>query len=97
MGYTVGVRERLRGVANVRRLPANAGHTARGLASLEAWLGQGGWAAIHFNFGLHDLKYLDANGKLDLSGTQVTALEAYERNLCRLVPRLPRPQNSRRD
>lgn len=88
MGYTIPVREALRGVANVRRIPGNAGMTERGLANLEAWLGAGNWAAIHFNFGLHDLKYLSADGKLDLSGTQVCGVAAYELNLGTLAMRL---------
>src|SRR3954467_10868139 len=63
MGYTLPVREMLKGKANVHRPPANCGPTERGLDQLDKWLGDGKWDVIHFNFGLHDLKYLDANGK----------------------------------
>lgn len=63
MGYTLEVRERLKGVANVHRPPQNCGDSATGLKQLDRWLGTGTWDVIHFNFGLHDLKYLDAQGK----------------------------------
>ena len=46
---------------------------------------------IHFNWGLHDLKYwkgTGAKGKLDLSGTQVSSPEAYEKQLRELVTQL---------
>src|SRR5688572_1778820 len=64
MGYTVPVRERLKGVANVHRPAANCGPTERGVANLDKWLGDGKWDVIHFNFGLHDLKYVDGKGTL---------------------------------
>src|SRR5262245_55211566 len=41
IGYTPAVREMLRGVANVHRIPDNGGPTTRGLAMLEEWLGSG--------------------------------------------------------
>jgi acyl-CoA thioesterase-1 len=90
MGYTLPVREMLKGKANVHRPPANCGPTERGLDQLDKWLGDGKWDVIHFNFGLHDLKYLDANGKyVDPSkGKQVATPEVYERNLRELVARL---------
>lgn len=92
IGYTVAVREKLAGRANVHRPPENCGDTARGVASLEKWLGTGRWDIIHFNFGLHDLKYIDA--KNDLApphlGKQVASPEAYEKNLRTLVTRLKR-------
>src|SRR5512133_119554 len=59
MGYTLPVRTLLAGKANVHRPPENCGDTARGVKSLDKWLGDGKWDVIHFNFGLHDLKYLD--------------------------------------
>src|SRR4051812_33030943 len=90
MGYTLPVRELLKGKANVHRIPDNCGPTERGLSQLDKWLGDGKWDVIHFNFGLHDLKYLDANGKyVDPSkGKQVAPPEVYERNLRELVARL---------
>ncbi|HSV16580.1 MAG TPA: SGNH/GDSL hydrolase family protein [Tepidisphaeraceae bacterium] len=90
MGYTIPVREMLKGKANVHRPPANCGQTQRGLDQLDKWLGNGKWDVIHFNFGLHDLKYLDASGKyVDPSkGKQVAPPEVYEKNLRELVARL---------
>ncbi len=53
-GYTQAVRKYLAGKANVHRAPANCGPTASGLKNLEAWMGEGKWDLIHFNFGIHD-------------------------------------------
>ena len=93
MGYTIPVRDMLKGTANVHRPPANCGDSARGLKNLTTWLNTDGndkWAVIHFNFGLHDLKYLDANGKYTNppEGKQVASTETYEKNLRELVARL---------
>lgn len=92
MGYTLSVRASLRGRANVHRPPENCGETGRGLSRLEAWLGAGRWDVIHFNFGLHDLKYLDAQGKYvaPAQGKVVSTLPQYETNLRELVARLKR-------
>jgi hypothetical protein len=54
-GYTLPVREMLKGLANVHRPPVNCGDTGRGLRLLDVWLGTEPWHVIHFNFGLHDL------------------------------------------
>ncbi len=53
-GYTQATRKVLAGKANVHRAPANCGPTASGLKNLAAWLGEGKWDVIHFNFGIHD-------------------------------------------
>ena len=90
MGYTLPVRELLKGKANVHRPPENCGDTQRGLTSLDKWLGDKKWDVIHFNFGLHDLKYLDAKGQLATpdQGKQVNPLPQYEQNLRELAARL---------
>lgn len=92
IGYTLPVRASLRGRANVHRPPENCGETGRGLRQLEAWLGAGRWDVIHFNFGLHDLKYLDTQGKYvaPAQGKVVSSLPEYEANLRELVKRLKR-------
>ena len=97
MGYTLQVRELLKGKANVHRPPTNCGPTIKGLASLDDWLKVGGegkkWEVIHFNWGLHDLKYMGPNGqnladpKAKTSRRQVPPVE-YEKNLRELVKRL---------
>ena len=90
IGYTLPLREALAGVANVHRPPENCQHTWLGLEKIDEWLGDGEWDLIHFNWGLHDLKYVDTEGERALppEGTQVTSLEDYEANLDRLVKRL---------
>lgn len=52
--YTQKVRADLAGKANVHRAPANCGPTTSGVKNMEAWLGNGSWDLIHFNFGIHD-------------------------------------------
>lgn len=81
IGYTLPVRELLHGKANVHRIPTNGGPTTNGLARLQAWLGAGKWDVIHFNWGLHDLRFM-ADGQRQVS------LEAYENNLRELVRQL---------
>jgi acyl-CoA thioesterase-1 len=78
MGYTVPTRELLDGVANVHRAPANCGPTSRGVERIDAWLGDGRWDVIHFNFGLHDLKIME-------DGKHQVAIDQYEANLRRIV------------
>jgi acyl-CoA thioesterase-1 len=93
IGYTVPVRELLKGKANVHRPLTNCGPTTKGVTEIDKWLGDGKWDVIHFNFGLHDLKYLSANGKnlanpeADGSHQQVP-IDKYEENLKKLVARL---------
>jgi acyl-CoA thioesterase-1 len=81
IGYTLPTRELLKGKVNVHRIPTNGGPTTRGLVQIDSWIGNGHWDVIHFNWGLHDLKFMP-HGK-----RQVT-LAAYERNLDSLVRRL---------
>jgi arylsulfatase A-like enzyme/lysophospholipase L1-like esterase len=81
IGYTLDVRKRLAGKANVHRIPTNGGPTTNGLANLQAWLGTGRWDVIHFNWGLHDIKFMD-------DGRRQVAAEEYEQNLRRLVEQL---------
>lgn len=93
IGYTVPVRSLLKGKANVHRPLTNCGPTKKGVVELERWLGSKKWDVIHFNFGLHDLKYMGPNGenladpKDPKNGQQVPPKE-YERNLKRIVKRL---------
>lgn len=89
MGYTLPVRRLLTGKAIVQHPPENCSDTANGLKKLDSWLGRGKWAAIHFNFGLHDLKYLNEKRQLSIKdGKQVATLEEYEARLRELVARL---------
>jgi hypothetical protein len=79
-GYTLPVRELLKGKANVHRPPENCGPTTLGVEKLDEWLGKGPWKIIHFNFGLHDLKYIDGKHQVPLAD--------YEKNLREIVRRL---------
>lgn len=90
IGYTVPVQEMLKGKANVHRVPSNAGPTTNGLKHIDEWLGEKPWDVIHFNWGLHDLKYIDDNGGLvDVAqGRQQVPIEQYEQNLRTLIERL---------
>jgi lysophospholipase L1-like esterase len=90
IGYTLPVRARLAGRANVHRPAENCSDSAKGVRTLDKWLGEGKWDVVHFNFGLHDLKYLDEKGTLVPAdkGKQVASVEQYEKNLRALVARL---------
>lgn len=93
IGYTLEVREALKGKANVHRPPTNCGPTSKGVQEIDQWLGDKKWDVIHFNFGLHDLKYLGPNGEnlqdpADPKNHQQVPPEAYENNLRKLVKRL---------
>lgn len=81
IGYTLFVRELLQGKANVHRVPTNGGPTPKGVENIDSWLGKGHWDVIHFNWGLHDLKYMFDN-------EPQVSIEQYERNLGRLVGRM---------
>ena len=92
IGYTPGVKDLLQGTADVQRVNQNCGPTTRGLANLDKWLGDEAWDVIHFNFGLHDLKYIDENGKRvpPSDGKIQVAPEDYRRNLTSIVESLLR-------
>jgi lysophospholipase L1-like esterase len=81
IGYTLPTRKLLEGKANVHRIPTNGGPTKNGIANLKKWLGDGKWDVIHFNWGIHDLKFMP-DGK-----RQVEAAD-YEANLRSLVATL---------
>ena len=103
IGYTLPLRKALEGKANLHRPPTNCGPTTRGLEQIDAWLGDGKWDVIHFNWGLHDLKYLGPKGENLAQGKggwdpvadpkrkgnrQQVPPAAYTANLEKLVQRL---------
>ncbi len=97
MGYTIPVRDALKGKANLHRPKVNCGPTTTGLKSIDAWLGDSKWDVIHFNWGLHDLKYMGPNGGNlgDPSNSecrQQVPPEEYEKNLRQLVERLKKTE-----
>jgi acyl-CoA thioesterase-1 len=90
IGYFKPTQALLEGKAVVVHNPGNAAHTANGLKGLTEWLGDTQWDVIHFNHGLHDLKYIDEQGRnvaVD-KGRQQIPIEDYENNLEALVVRL---------
>ena len=91
IGYTPVVRELMKGKANVRRPATNCAATLTGLKELDAWLGAADkWDVIHFNWGLHDLKYCDEKAVItDVDkGHQQVPVADYEKNLRTLVERM---------
>ena len=92
IGYTVPTREALKGKANVHRPRTNCGPTITGLKQIDKWLGDGKWDVIHFNWGLHDLKYMGPNGEnlvpKEKGGHQQDPPAEYEKNLNTLVERM---------
>jgi lysophospholipase L1-like esterase len=90
MGYTLPVRQKLKGRANVQRPTENCGDSARGLARMDSWLGTSRWDVIHFNFGLHDLKYLNDKGYYVApeKGKQVVPPAVYRQRLRAVTERL---------
>jgi acyl-CoA thioesterase-1 len=81
IGYAPAVRKLLDGKADVQLIPDNGGPTTNGLKNLSAWLGEGRWDVIHFNWGLHDLRIME-------DGARQVPIEAYEKNLGELIARL---------
>jgi lysophospholipase L1-like esterase len=81
IGYTMPTRKLLEGKANVHRIPTNGGPTKNGVANIAKWLGTSKWDVIHFNWGIHDLKYMP-DGKRQVEPAD------YEANLRSLVATL---------
>jgi acyl-CoA thioesterase-1 len=90
IGYTLAARDLLKGKANVHRIPTNGGPTINGLKYLKQWLGDSKWDVIHFNWGLHDLKYMGPKNEnradpKSPDAHQQVPLADYEKNLRELV------------
>jgi len=92
IGYTLPTRALLKGKVNLHRIPTNGGPTTKGIAEIEKWLGKRKWDLIHFNWGLHDLKYMGPNGEnlypKEKGGKVQVPLADYEKNLHKLVARM---------
>nr|WP_299069451.1 SGNH/GDSL hydrolase family protein [uncultured Allomuricauda sp.] len=96
IAYTEYVRASFEDKACVFRIYENGSSSNEFIKKMEAMrqamfqphLSQGWgfeWDVIHFNVGLHDLKYV-VDGKLDKqNGTQVSSLETYEKNLRSII------------
>jgi len=80
-GYFKGVVKALEGKALVMHNEGNAEWTGTGLKKIDAWLGDGQWDIIHFNWGLWDMygwRYFD----------QDRSPKAYAERLDQLVTRM---------
>ena len=90
--YTQRVRKQLAGKANVYRIFSNGSDSSAFIPKMEKmhqtmrneeldqpWTFD--WDVIHFNVGLHDLKYLKGKQLDRENGKQVTSIEDYETNL----------------
>ena len=92
IGYTPHVVAALKGKVDVKHHRGNAQHTGTGLKMLDRWIGETQWDVIHFNWGLHDLKYMGPKGEnlfpKEKGGKPQVPLAAYEKNLEKLVVRL---------
>ena len=92
IGYTLPTRTLLKGKMNLHRIPTNGGPTTKGVTEIEKWLGKRKWDLIHFNWGLHDLKYMGKDGTnlvpKEKGGIVQVPLSEYEKNLEKLVIRM---------
>ncbi len=101
IGYTPFVQEALAGRAHVARpmldgdppRAENCAGTTKGIAELDRWLAPdgGAWDVVHVNFGLHDLKRVDAatgQNSNDPADPHQADLARYEPQLRDIVTRL---------
>ena len=99
VGYTLGVRARLAGRANVfrplqadRSGPENCQGTTLGAKRVAHWLTGRKWDVIHFNWGLHDLKHVKISGTSEnsdeASDPVQASIPAYVENLRQIITRL---------
>ncbi|MCC9605813.1 SGNH/GDSL hydrolase family protein [Blastopirellula sp. JC732] len=93
IGYTMQVQDNLKGIANVHRPGTNCASTRQGVQSIDKWLGDGKWDVIHFNWGLHDLKYVLGDSQTITAVDTPDAhpqvsVDEYKANLEKLVSRM---------
>jgi lysophospholipase L1-like esterase len=82
LGYTPHVERELASRARVVHHEGNSGDSANVLRNLDGWLAAAGARLIHFNVGLHDLRFWTKYAKYQVP------LEEYRRNLAAMVERL---------
>ena len=99
IGYTLQVRELLKGKANVfRPVSANGASavncqgTTIGAEQIDQWLAGPKWSVIHFNWGLHDLKHVTKAGTSQNSNSAAdpvqATIEEYSQNLEGIIGKL---------
>jgi lysophospholipase L1-like esterase len=97
IGYYPFVKEMMKEVATVMRpfkdngSPENCQGTTNGVVNIDRWIGNTKWDVIHFNFGLHDIKHVNAvtgkNSKNPEDPHQASP-EQYEKNIREIVGKL---------
>ena len=99
IGYTPHVKRLLKGKANVFRptnakgRPENCAGTVNGIKQIDRWLAANGgqWSVIHFNFGLHDLKRVNAKTKKNSNNPDdpyQSNPDLYKKQLTEIVKKL---------
>jgi lysophospholipase L1-like esterase len=89
MGYRPHVQKRLSGKVDILGIEGNGGDSSQILKNLDEWMINRDADLIHFNCGLHDLKF-----ERDTKAYQ-QPLEVYEANLRKIVGRLQGEAKSR--
>lgn len=90
IGYTIPVRKKLHGKANVYRIKGNGQHSGVGRKNIKKWIGTKKWDVIHFNWGLWDLCYRNPKSKVQghrdkVNGKLTMTPEAYRENMEAIV------------
>ena len=92
IGYTIEVRKKLSGKADVFRIPTNGRYAAYGVEQLNKWLTEPKikWDVIHFNWGLWDICYRHPDSKVQgnrdkINGTLTATPEQYQENMTKAV------------
>ena len=97
IGYTVAVRKKLHGKADVFRIKGNGKNSAHGADKIDTWLKGRKYDLIHFNWGLWDICYRHPESKNQghrdkINGSLTESPEQYERNLRLILKKLKNTQ-----
>ncbi len=93
IGYTVPVRELLKGKADIFRIPVNGKYASYGLGNLDKWLGTRKWDIILFNWGLWDICYRNPKSKNKghrdkVNGTITATPAQYKQSMTKIIRKL---------
>ncbi len=91
IGYTPYLKDILMGKAIIAHPDENCEGTTKGVMKIDEWLGNTKWDIIHFNFGLHDLKHVNATtgaASTKPDDPRQADIKQYAKNLRLLVNRL---------
>jgi hypothetical protein len=84
MGYMPFLKEILAERAYVWHPDENCEGTTKGVLNVDGWIGSVKWDVIHFNFGLHDLKHVNAETGVNSTKPEdplQADLKQYSKNL----------------